>query len=218
MSNVPAAQYEPVAVDATVVGLPQPCRMTRPEFVQALERSGYGERDVVYRTFFHRADNGSALCNSCGLPIGYHANTDPAVVPVPAASRSSRGEGKIPFPPETAAGLHNKAFTLLAIGGSANFREAVTLLDRAVAIQTAALGADHPETALSMHSKAFALVQLGGSANLRAAVPLYDRAIEIWTAALGADHPHTTTALQNKAQAIALLHKRSADSQRCTIA
>jgi hypothetical protein len=71
---------------------------------------------------------------------------------------------------------------------------------------------------LSMHSKAFALVQLGGSANLRAAVPLYDRAIEIWTAALGADHPHTITALQNRAQAMALLHKRSADSQRCTIA
>jgi hypothetical protein len=217
MSIVPAAQYEPVAVDATVVGLPQPCRMTRPEFVQALERSGYGERDVVYRTFFHRADNGSALCNSCGLPIGYHANTDPAVVPVPAEPPSSRRRDS-EIPPATAAGLHNKAFTLLAIGGSANAREAVTLLDRAIAIQTAALGADHPETALSMHSKAFALVQLGGSANLRAAVPLYDRAIEIWTAALGADHPHTITALQNRAQAMALLHKRSADSQRCTIA
>jgi hypothetical protein len=81
-----------------VLGVPQPCRMTQPEFMQALERSGYGENDAVYRTFFHRADDGSALCNTCGLPIGHHPNTDPVVVPAERPS-SRRGESEIPFPP-----------------------------------------------------------------------------------------------------------------------
>jgi hypothetical protein len=101
MSIVPAAKNHPVGADATVVGVPQlPCRMTRPEFMQALERSGYGERDAVYRTFFHRADDGSPLCNTCGLPIGHHSNSDPAVVvPVPEPPSSRRGESEIPFPP-----------------------------------------------------------------------------------------------------------------------
>jgi peptidylprolyl isomerase len=57
-----------------VVGQPQPCHLTCTVLTQTLVDSGYGERVDIYRALLRRAEDGSALCNSCGLPIGQHAD------------------------------------------------------------------------------------------------------------------------------------------------
>jgi hypothetical protein len=83
-----------------------------------------------------------------------------------------------------------------------NIFRALTVFDRVIEINTAALGADHPKTAEALLVKAIALVQMRGSKNLTAAVALCDRVIEINTAALGADHHKTAEALLVKAVAL----------------
>jgi serine/threonine protein kinase len=86
--------------------------------------------------------------------------------------------------------------------GTLNLLRAVALMDRAIAITTAAYGGDHCYTATALHQKAGALSQIGGKSNLAAAIALYDRVIEINTAAMGADHPSTASALHAKANAL----------------
>jgi hypothetical protein len=87
---------DPFEVNA-VVGQPQACRLTRTELMQALIDSGYGERWAIFRTLLRHADDGSALCNSCGLQIGQHADrNDPVVVAADPASR--RDDDQVTFP------------------------------------------------------------------------------------------------------------------------
>jgi serine/threonine protein kinase len=83
-----------------------------------------------------------------------------------------------------------------------NSFRALTLFDRVIEINTAALAADHPQTGVTLHEKARALVQMGGTKNLTAAVAIFDRVIKINTAALGADHPQTAVTLHSKAKAL----------------
>jgi hypothetical protein len=87
-----------------VVGQPQACRLTRTELMQALIDSGYGEREAVYRALLRRAEDGSALCNSCGMRIGQHADrSDPLVVTadsvvVAADPALRRDDNEVTFP------------------------------------------------------------------------------------------------------------------------
>jgi serine/threonine protein kinase/tetratricopeptide (TPR) repeat protein len=97
-----------------------------------------------------------------------------------------------------------------------NSFRALTLFDRVIDINTAALGADHPRTTTTLHAKAYVLVQMGGSKNLTAAVAIFDRVIEINTAALGADH--TQTALTLHAKAIALVRMGGSENLTAAVA
>jgi hypothetical protein len=92
-----------------------------------------------------------------------------------------------------------KGYTVTS--GTLNTVRAVALLDRAIAIVTAAWGADHFNTAAVLREKARALVDLGGTANLNEAVLLLDRVIVITTRTLGSGRLETATALQQKAKA-----------------
>jgi hypothetical protein len=96
---------KPVEAHA-VVGQPQACRMTRSELMKTLADSGFGERDAMYHAYFHRAADGSALCNTCGLQIGHHADHSDAVVVAPAvvgtstaAPHSPQEVDDVAFPP-----------------------------------------------------------------------------------------------------------------------
>jgi hypothetical protein len=100
MSSTKISAFEVNAV----VGQPQACRLTRTELMQALIDSGYGEREAVYRALLRRAEDGSALCNSCGMRIGQHADrSDPVVVtsdPVVVAADPAlrRDDNELTFP------------------------------------------------------------------------------------------------------------------------
>jgi hypothetical protein len=89
---------EPVEAHA-VIGQIQACRMTRSELMKTLADSGFGERDAMYHAYFHRAADGSALCNTCGLQIGHHADHSDAVAAVAAQPVSRREEDEVTFPP-----------------------------------------------------------------------------------------------------------------------
>jgi hypothetical protein len=49
--------------------------------------------------YFHRAAEGSALCNTCGLQIGHHADRSDTVAAVAAEPVSRREEDEVAFPP-----------------------------------------------------------------------------------------------------------------------
>ncbi len=72
--------------------------------------------------------------------------------------------------------------------------EAEPLLQRALAIREAALGAEHPDTATSLNNLAGLYQDLGRPGE---AEPLMQRALAIREAALGADHPSTHTVREN---------------------
>jgi hypothetical protein len=93
-----ATKNEPVEAHA-VIGQIQACRMTRSELMTALTESGFGERDAVYRAFFRKGEDGAALCNTCGLQIGHHADRSDAVAAVAAEPVSRREEDEVAFPP-----------------------------------------------------------------------------------------------------------------------
>jgi hypothetical protein len=81
-----------------VVGQPQPCQLTCAVLTQALVDSGYGKRVDIFRALLRRAEDGSALCNSCGLPIGQHAGrNDPVSVATGLAQRHDN-DGFFPAP------------------------------------------------------------------------------------------------------------------------
>jgi hypothetical protein len=90
------------------VGLPQACRMTRTALMTALADSQYGERPAMFRTLFRRAADGSALCATCGLSIGHHADRDdPIVAPAAAMPFPTREEVDAVFtPPECCIQQH----------------------------------------------------------------------------------------------------------------
>jgi hypothetical protein len=90
--------HKPVEEHA-VVGQPQSCRMTRSELMKTLADSGFGERDAMYHAYFHRAADGAALCNTCGLQIGHHADRSDTVAAVAAEPVSRREEDEVAFPP-----------------------------------------------------------------------------------------------------------------------
>jgi hypothetical protein len=89
---------KPVEAHA-VVGLPQACRMTRSELMKTLADSEFGERVAMYDAYFHRAADGAALCNTCGLQIAHHADHSDTVVAVAAEPVSRREEDEVAFPP-----------------------------------------------------------------------------------------------------------------------
>jgi hypothetical protein len=95
---MPPMKNKPFEVNV-VVGQPQACRLTRTELMQALIDSGYGERVAIFRTLLRCADDGSALCNSCGLQIGQHADrSDAVVVAADPVSRRDDNESTFPVP------------------------------------------------------------------------------------------------------------------------
>jgi hypothetical protein len=90
-----STKNDSVEVNA-VVGQPQACCLTSTVLMQALIDSGYGERVAIFRTVFHYAEDGSALCNACGMQIGQHADrSDPVMVVTESTSRS---DNEVTFP------------------------------------------------------------------------------------------------------------------------
>ncbi|MEE3719016.1 tetratricopeptide repeat protein [Tumidithrix elongata RA019] len=85
---------------------------------------------------------------------------------------------------------------LIKLYKQGNYREAIPIAQRALAIRETALGADHPDVAQSLNNLA-GLYQAQG--NYPAAEPLYKRALVIREKALGADHPDVATSLNNLA-------------------
>jgi hypothetical protein len=80
-----------------------------------------------------------------------------------------------------------------------------TLLERALHIYEARLGADHPDTATSLNSLVSVLADQG---DLDAARPLYERALAIYETRLGADHPDTVRSREWLAAVMTALENR----------
>jgi tetratricopeptide (TPR) repeat protein len=79
----------------------------------------------------------------------------------------------------------------------ARFHEAEPLMERALAIDEAALGKDHPDVARDLNN----LGQLYQDTNrLKEAEPMMQRAVEIFEKSLGENHPDVAAALSNLAQ------------------
>ncbi len=78
----------------------------------------------------------------------------------------------------------------------ADYQQARTLLERALANREARLGSDQLEIAQSVHGVA---VVLHAQGDLDAARALYERALAIYEARLGADHPTIATSLNDLA-------------------
>jgi DNA-binding winged helix-turn-helix (wHTH) protein/tetratricopeptide (TPR) repeat protein len=76
--------------------------------------------------------------------------------------------------------------------GRAAYKDARSLLERALAIRKTVLGADHPATAESLHSLAFLFREIGDLAGARATS---ERALAIRENMLGPDHPDTAQSL-----------------------
>jgi tetratricopeptide (TPR) repeat protein len=102
--------------------------------------------------------------------------------------------------PEQAAGLLTEAG--LYLWQRADYQQARTLFERALALYEAHLGPDHPTTATSLNNLGYALQAQG---DLPAARALYERALAIDEAHLGPDHPATATSLDNLAT---VLHRQ----------
>jgi tetratricopeptide (TPR) repeat protein len=91
-------------------------------------------------------------------------------------------------------------------------REALPLLERALAIREATIGADHVETGTSHNNLASALIEVG---ELDAARTHLERTLVIYRAALGERHPDLGIALSNLGE-IALRQRRWAvAAERC---
>jgi len=95
---------------------------------------------------------------------------------------------------DTTASLLNKVG--LYLWGRAEHTQAKPLLERALSIREARLGADHPTTANSLNNLALVLRAQG---DLDRARTLHERALAIREARLGADHPLTANSLNNLA-------------------
>lgn len=76
------------------------------------------------------------------------------------------------------------------------YAQALTQLQRALAIREKALGPDHPDVATSLNNLASLHKAQGQYAE---ALPLYRRSLTIWEKALGPDHPDVATSLNNLA-------------------
>jgi tetratricopeptide (TPR) repeat protein len=82
----------------------------------------------------------------------------------------------------------------------AAYRQARTLLERALSIREARLGANHLNTSESLNNLAAVLRDQG---DLNGARTLLERALSIREARLGADHPTTAQSLNNLARVLA---------------
>jgi len=98
-----------------------------------------------------------------------------------------RGPDALPL----ATRLDNLGLLLLDHGRAA---ESLPVLERAVAIRTAALGDVHPLVATSAQNLARCRVALGQLAEARAP---YRQALDIWLRTLGADHPATASCMSS---------------------
>jgi tetratricopeptide (TPR) repeat protein len=96
--------------------------------------------------------------------------------------------------PKTTAWLLNHAGSYLS--ERADYQQARTLLERALAICEAHLGADHPDTAWTLDYLAGVLA---GQGDLQGARSLHERALSIRETRLGPNHPDTATTLNNLA-------------------
>ncbi len=76
----------------------------------------------------------------------------------------------------------------------AEFVEAKTLFERALAIDEATFGRDHPEVATNVNNLGEVLHTLG---DLPRAKACFERALAIWEANLGANHPNVASAVNN---------------------
>ncbi|AWM36408.1 Serine/threonine-protein kinase PknB [Gemmata obscuriglobus] len=94
--------------------------------------------------------------------------------------------------PLASAGLHERlGLSLLAVGDAASARPR---FEKAVALRTERLGADHPDTLKAASNLAFARKATNGPV---AALPLFEDLLARRTLTLGADHPDTVTARNN---------------------
>jgi tetratricopeptide (TPR) repeat protein len=80
--------------------------------------------------------------------------------------------------------------------GRADFRQAVLLFKRTLAISEAALGPDHPNVASHLNNLVGVLKELGDLAGAKAYI---ERALRILRESLGEDHPNTVTVRNNLA-------------------
>jgi tetratricopeptide (TPR) repeat protein len=87
----------------------------------------------------------------------------------------------------------------------ADHPQARALLERALAIREAHLGADHPQTVRSLGNLALVLRAQG---DLQGARTLHERALAILEARLGADHPDTVRSRQNLAAVVEALDEQ----------
>jgi hypothetical protein len=98
---------------------------------------------------------------------------------------------------EQVAWLSNEAG--LYLWQRADYQQARTLHERALAIYKARLGPDHPDTAQSLNNLASVLHAQG---DLQGARALHERALPVREARLGADHPGTAWSLNNLASVL----------------
>jgi tetratricopeptide (TPR) repeat protein len=79
-------------------------------------------------------------------------------------------------------------------------------MERALAIDEAALGPHHPDVAIDLNNLGQLLHALGDFPTAR---PLMERAFSIFEAALGPDHPNTKIASNNLAQLLQEIENNS---------
>jgi tetratricopeptide (TPR) repeat protein len=99
--------------------------------------------------------------------------------------------------PESTADLLTQAGMYL--WQRADYRQARTLLERALGIREKRLGPNHPLTADSLSNLANVVYD---QRDLEGARPLYERALTIYEADLGPHHPRTATTLSNLANVL----------------
>ncbi|MGC1396300.1 MAG: tetratricopeptide repeat-containing protein, partial [Coleofasciculaceae cyanobacterium] len=76
------------------------------------------------------------------------------------------------------------------------YKAAIPLLERALAIQEKVLGQEHPDVALSLNNLATLYQNMG---NYSQAKPLFQRSLAIREKVLGQEHPDVATSLNNLA-------------------
>jgi len=105
-------------------------------------------------------------------------------------------EGSALGDPLTVARMQNTlGESLLGLGDPA---QAIVLLEKARATQTARLGPDHPDTLTSMNNLARAYLIAG---KLELALPLYEETLKLRKKKLGPDHPETLRSMSHIAYA-----------------
>jgi tetratricopeptide (TPR) repeat protein len=93
----------------------------------------------------------------------------------------------------------------LVLWHRADYQQARSLLERALAIDEARLSADHPDTARSLDNLANVLADQG---DLDAARTLFERALATREARLSGDHSDTVRSRQRLATVVAALDER----------
>ena len=125
------------------------------------------------------------------------------LLPHVLAATSHTGDGLDEGPALECSWLLDRAGTYLQTQG--RYREAVPLMQRALAIDERVHGPDHPEVATSLNNLALVLQELGDPAGAR---PLAERALAIDEQAYGSDHPYVAILLNNVAAVLQELGER----------